>query len=136
MVAAPGLFDKVVDFVVPGMSVPKQRPRVVTVKGRVLTYTPKHSVAWEKTVRLMAMSTFSRERTWRTAGAFGLHVIVQTHRKPPKRGDIDNHAKNCMDALNGVAWDDDALVEEVRASFQACETEDDCCMFVRVWRKE
>lgn len=31
-------------------------------------------------------------------------------------GDLDNHAKAILDALNGIAWDDDAQVVDLRVS--------------------
>ena len=34
---------------------------------------------------------------------------------PAPRGDIDNYVKSVFDAFNGVVWEDDAQVVELRA---------------------
>lgn len=39
-----------------------------------------------------------------------------------KFGDIDNHIKQCCDALNGIAWHDDSQVSEIHATKFFTET--------------
>lgn len=95
-----------VAFVVPGPPVPKARARVVNGHA----FTPKRTADYEKHVQKCAMAALSRV-AWRTdAPAYALRVVVH---RAARRGDLDNFIKACSDALNGVAWVDDARVLEL-----------------------
>lgn len=97
---------------VPGKPLPKARPRTVRKGDRIMTYTPKETVAWEKTVKLVAQATCSRA-SWKptrgrvslTAQFVGLHPLT----------DLDNAVKAIQDALNGVAYVDDRQIDELHA---------------------
>jgi Holliday junction resolvase RusA-like endonuclease len=107
---------------VPGDPVPQPRPRVSTRGGFARAYVPKtHAVhAYRAAIAEAA----------RAAGA-GVHgepvnVVIDFVAQRPKshlrksgvkpdapklpRFDLDNAAKACLDALNGVAWEDDSQV--------------------------
>lgn len=109
-------------FSVPGDPVPQPRPRVSTRGGFARAYVPaKHPVhAYRQAVAVAA----------RAAGC-GVHgdpveVVIDLVFARPKshlrknglakdapatpRCDLDNCAKAVLDALNGVAWDDDSQV--------------------------
>ncbi len=111
-----------ITFSVPGDPVPQPRPRVSTRGGFARAYVPaKHPVhAYRAAIAAAA----------RAAGA-GVHgdpvnVVIDLVAVRPKshlrksgvkpdapklpRFDLDNAAKACLDALNGVAWEDDAQV--------------------------
>jgi Holliday junction resolvase RusA-like endonuclease len=104
-------------FTVPGRPVPKARPRV-TRRG---TYTPKRSAAYEALVaraawcagvsiitapiRLMVLARFKVAKSWPAKIREGR--ICGPHTQRP---DGDNILKAIKDALNGVAYADDALV--------------------------
>lgn len=48
----------------------------------------------------------------------GTAVIVERidlDMKSKLRGDLDNYVKTVLDALNGVAWDDDSQVVKITA---------------------
>jgi Holliday junction resolvase RusA-like endonuclease len=98
---------------------PKERPRVVTTKsGRAVAYTPQKTVAAEKKIK----------EAWdgpKFSGEVCVHIVVDTEgtaviverldldTKSKLRGDLDNYVKTILDALNGVAWDDDSQVVKI-----------------------
>lgn len=111
-----------ITFTVPGEPVPQPRPRVSTRGGFARAYVPaKHPVhAYRAAIANAA----------RAAGA-GVHgepvgVLIDLVWERPKshlrkngvkpdaprfpRCDVDNAAKAVLDALNGVAWEDDSQV--------------------------
>ena len=105
--------------------VAKARPRVTMVGGRARAYTPKKSADYERQIA----------REWaheRQSDAvlldivFGMPIPQSWSKKqqdaaasglifPAKKPDIDNLIKAVMDALNGVAYDDDNQVIELSA---------------------
>ena len=100
-------------FFVPGTPIPKARPRVVRGKGKFpVTYTPKTTVEWEEAIAAEFKNQcrgvfFCRKvplkfyAELRMPGTGSLATV---------RGDIDNHCKALFDALNLVAFHDDAQV--------------------------
>lgn len=138
MVAAPGLFDQEVSFFVSGDPVPKARPRfAVTRNGRHVAYTPKGSAAWEKAITVVATAVRMRgEIPWplKSPGPYGCHIIIRSNKK--RRSDLDNFCKSCLDAMNGIVYDDDSSIDELYARFEPIEDEADCGAWIRVWRKE
>lgn len=48
------------------------------------------------------------------AGSARVSVAIDVYRSTHKRCDVDNLAKTVLDALNGLAWDDDCQVDELR----------------------
>lgn len=115
-------------FTIPGQAQPKGRPRF-TRTG--IAYTPATTRRYEEVVR-----TFFRF----TAGpgfkpmAGPLQIQIDELREPPAgwpksrrsaalagevlpdvRPDTDNAAKAILDALNGIAWGDDAQICDLRA---------------------
>lgn len=112
-------------FSVPGDPVPQPRPRVSTRSGFARAYVPaKHPVhAYRAAIAAAA----------RAAGADvhgdAVEVVIDfVFSRPPShlrknglaknapalpRPDLDNCAKACLDALNGVAWADDSQVRRL-----------------------
>lgn len=107
-------------FTVDGKAVGKARPRV-TIHG---TYTPRATVEYEKRVRLAYLEQAGPE-----FGERALVLSVLVVKEPPKsaskatreamlageilptvKPDFDNYAKVVSDALNGIAWHDDAQI--------------------------
>lgn len=111
-----------VKFTIPGIPVPKARPRVV--KGH--TYTPKKTKDYEALVKDVYSLTvgeylgdsaivatidlyfpipesYSKSKKQRIAAGEIKHT---------KRPDVDNCAKAILDALNEVAYKDDAQIVE------------------------
>jgi Holliday junction resolvase RusA-like endonuclease len=44
-----------------------------------------------------------------------IHVTTSPHSAKTLRGDLDNYVKLTLDALNGIAWDDDNQVVRINA---------------------
>lgn len=103
-----------------GEVVGKQRPRFTTVNGRARSYTPRKTENFESMLRL----------AYEAQGGVLHHgpvmVTIAYRRVLPKsrpkrvewewdvfKPDIDNVSKSVMDALNGVAFEDDKCVVQL-----------------------
>ena len=119
-----------ITFAVPGSPQGKMRPRVVKRGNFVQTYTPDKTVNYENLVKLMYGQeakgrVFDREKSLRVL-IVALYDIPQSTSKkraelmrigeirPTKKTDLDNIAKIICDALNGVAYHDDAQVVDLK----------------------
>ena len=124
-----------------GVPVAKARPRVTMVGGKARAYTPKKSADWERqiarewtherqsaAVRLDIVFGMPIPQSWskkqQDAAASGLLL-------PSKKPDIDNLIKAVMDALNGVAYDDDNQVIELSAK-KVYAPEPSVCIWLRL----
>jgi Holliday junction resolvase RusA-like endonuclease len=120
-------------FVVPGLPVAKGRPRFARVGSFVKAYTPEATVRFEERVRLHAREAGVEIIN---EGAVELRVVAYWPMKgsPLKRGirpaclkttkpDCDNILKTC-DALNGIAWRDDAQVVRATVEKWHCAQDD------------
>ncbi len=93
---------------------PKARARVVRKGGRTWSFTPKKVAAWEGEVRSEAERHFERP----FEGPVALTLVFHLSRPDSRRNerfvsttpDLDNLEKAILDALNGVAYEDDRLV--------------------------
>ncbi len=93
-------------FTVPGPPIPKGRPRVT----RGNTYTPPTSEAYERKVGMCARMAGLRK------GPGEFVVSLSFFMATSRRVDVDNLVKSQLDALNGIAWEDDSQVREIHAS--------------------
>ena len=101
-------------FEVKGDPVPKARARTVRKGGRTWSFTPKKAAAWEKTVKEEAVKHFDQP----LPGPIQVSMIFHMDRPKSRRKDIwvpttpdlDNLEKAILDALNGVAYEDDRYV--------------------------
>jgi Holliday junction resolvase RusA-like endonuclease len=101
-------------FEVLGNPVPKARARTVRKGGRTWSFTPKKVVSWEKLVKTEAEKHFKKPLT----GPIMISMIFYLNRPASRRVDIwvpttpdlDNLEKAVLDALNGVAYEDDRYV--------------------------
>ncbi|MBR6337376.1 MAG: RusA family crossover junction endodeoxyribonuclease [Ruminococcus sp.] len=113
-----------ITFTVPGKPEGKQRPRG-TKSGR--HYTPKKTVEYEKKVK--ACYVIQGGKHFEGAVFVGVtayvaipksttkkqRALIEAGKKlPEKKPDVDNILKIVLDALNGVAYDDD---KQVTSSF-------------------
>ena len=118
-------------FSVPGDPKGKARPKVTRTKaGTSLTYTPDKTVAYEELVRLrfteaaqgrsfpagkplrlcvVAFHSVPKSKPKKTKAAMLLNEI-----RPTKKPDFDNIFKIICDALNGLAYADDAQIVEAQ----------------------
>jgi len=115
-----------IEFIIPGPPQGKARPRVVRTKsGRSMSFTPDKTVAYEELVR--ARYTAACHPAEPLQGPVCVEVaawysIPQSASKkrhaamlngseyPTKKPDCDNVLKIICDALNGIAYHDDAQV--------------------------
>lgn len=119
-------------FTVPGEPRGKARPKVTRMKsGKSLTYTPDKTVAYEELVRLRF--TDSAPEGFHFDAGTPLYMIVSAYMgvpkskpkrqqadmlanilRPTKKPDWDNIGKIVCDALNDIAYADDAQIVEAR----------------------
>lgn len=119
-----------VEFTVDGKPQGKARPRV-TKSGHA--YTPRSTMLYEDHVRAeyarqtnsyrFADDTLLCLQIWAfmpipksTSKAKRKQMLEEWSIRPAKRPDLDNVLKAIADALNGVAYADDAQIVDMRAS--------------------
>ena len=94
-----------VRLIIPGDPRPKGRPRL----GNGWTYTPPETRRAENAVKMHA----------KLGGVHPLHgpvsVELRFYRSNRRRCDLDNLSKLVLDALNGIAYRDDAQIEHLDA---------------------
>ena len=114
-------------FDVEGEPFAKQRPRA-TRKGRFITvYTPRETKLYEQKV-LTQYNRYYRgiklqgDLSVEVEGVFPVPKSISNKKREEilsgnvphiKKPDCDNMAKVCLDALNGVAYDDDAQINRL-----------------------
>ena len=116
----------VTEFVVAGVPIAKSRPRFVKRGNFVQTYTPEKTVNYENLVRL----SYTQYSGIKFIGAIRAEIqayfpipksvskkkrlaMMCNAEKYIKKPDNDNIAKAILDALNGIAYDDDSQVTEL-----------------------
>lgn len=110
---------------VPGRPKGKARPRF----GNGRTYTPKTTIEYEDLIARCYVKqdgrTFDGEVKLKVEAVFKIpeswtkkkkHEAIFEGKRPEVRPDIDNIVKVVMDALSGVAYNDDSQVVIVEAS--------------------
>ena len=124
-----------VKFCVLGEPMVKKRPRASMINGHAVVYTPKDTVNYENLVRY----TYQSEVGKKLSGAIEMTVkayfsipksvskkqraIMATEKYPcTKHKDIDNACKLYMDAILGVAYDDDKQVYKLTGEKWYSET--------------
>lgn len=117
-----------IKFIVPGNPRGKQRPRICRIRGKTITYTPKETTEYEKLVKASytAVSKAKFERNLPLEiSILALYPVPKSVNKklkssmlkggilPTKKPDSDNIIKIILDALNCVAYRDDAQICKV-----------------------
>ena len=121
-----------VSFTVIGEPKGKQRPRVVHTGGRTMTYTPGQTVMYENLVRLeyirccegkrfaddaqLKMNVDAYYSIPKSTSKRRRQMMIDREIRPTKKPDSSNVLKAIEDALNGVAYKDDAQIVETRIS--------------------
>ncbi len=129
---------KGIGFTVYGEPVGKGRPRLSTAGGYARAYTPEKTRNYELAVK--ACYNQSSEGKFFGKTLHGITVYIKAfyglpkslsgtkrrekvlRERPQKKPDCDNVAKVILDALNGVAYKDDAEVTEIRVRKQWTES--------------
>jgi Holliday junction resolvase RusA-like endonuclease len=113
-------------FTIPGEPTGKGRPRVVSRGGFARAYTPEKTAAYENLVKLEYERQCQGQRisapapiTMTVHAFYGISKGDSKRRRaeklrgdllPTKKPDCDNVLKVIADALNGLAYDDDAQI--------------------------
>ncbi len=122
--------DAMISFVVPGEPVGKGRPRAFRMGNGIRMYTPKKTASYESLVKMACSHSYrgaplegpvamriecyfsipkSMKKSWMSS--------AEEERMPvTKKPDGDNIIKAVSDALNGIAFKDDAQVSDVACS--------------------
>ena len=119
--------EKRIIFHIPGEPVGKGRPRFVRATGR--TFTPKKTATYENLVKMEFERQCAGQVFWpaemlrmEIRAYYGLaasdskkkrQLKVRGILRPVKRPDCDNIGKIIADALNGLAYRDDAQIVEM-----------------------
>ena len=135
-----------ITFTIPGPPQGKARPRVVRTKyGRSMSFTPDKTVAYEELVR--ARYAVAPHPEVPLQGPVCVSIVASypipasTSKKrhaemlagmdyPAKKPDWDNIGKIICDALNGIAYRDDAQVIFAQVEKRYAEFP---CVKVRIW---
>lgn len=136
-----------IHFTIPGPPQGKARPRVVRAKSGIsLTYTPDKTVAYEELVRIRYKAA-ARGFRFADDSQVGIQITARYpvpkskskrvkaamrsgEIKPAKKPDCDNIVKIVCDALNGIAYKDDAQIVLAQV---AKEYDDEPRTFIRLW---
>ena len=96
-------------FTVSGAPVGKQRPRTVNKNGKTWTFTPKSTVAYERRIKQAAIDAGVEMMDWCCVD-MTMHVCCNKNNSIPKKyPDPDNVYKSCLDAMQGVAYENDRV---------------------------
>lgn len=103
-------------YEIPGEPVPKARPRVERMRGRIVTTTPARTVAYESAVRMHTTAALARARRagvrWPTDARYAVELAV--HRSTRQACDLDNLAKAYLDGAQSVLYANDAQIDDLR----------------------
>jgi Holliday junction resolvase RusA-like endonuclease len=112
---------------IPIAPVPAPRPRVVRIGGKSVAYNDPKYTAYKYSIGLIAKSKIKKPLPESVCIKIEFfYQIPKSWTKKEKaeakwhtsKPDIDNLIKGCMDALNGIAYEDDSQVVQVSARKQ------------------
>lgn len=118
-----------VGFSVPGQPVAKGRPKFARQGGFVRAYTPEKTVNYETLVKIAAAEAMEGDAPMKGPLtldiSLGVTIPKSTPKKdraristgyflPVKKPDVDNVLKAISDAMNGIVYEDDAQLVDVR----------------------
>ena len=123
-------------FDVEGEPFAKQRPRAHKIGNFVSVYTPNETKKYEEKVRKFYKKIYGDfllegDLTVEVDGYFSIpksatktqkQLMLENKIPHTKKPDCDNMAKVCLDALNGVAYPDDAAITNLNVSKQYSQT--------------
>ena len=119
------------EFVVPGVPVPKGRARITTKNGYALAYTPARTAKYEQDVATLARQAMGVLRPFSGPVelwlAIGVQIPASWSKKkrleassgallPIGRPDASNIVKAIEDGMNGVVYDDDSQIVTIQAT--------------------
>ena len=111
-----------INLIIPGNPVAKGRPRVC----KFGTFTPIKTLNYETLIKELFIISKQEKETGMLEAVIKCYfkipksatkgkLLAMQHNivRPVKRPDTDNLAKICLDALNGLAYDDDSQVVDL-----------------------
>jgi Holliday junction resolvase RusA-like endonuclease len=115
-----------IHFAIPGEPMGKQRPKF----GKGFTYTPQKTVNYETLVKEMylqkhfgkklngalSMTIWATFSIPKSASKAKCQQMIDHKIRPTKKPDCDNITKIICDALNKIAYDDDAQIVTVECN--------------------
>lgn len=121
-----------IKFTIDGVPVPKGRPRFARRGKHVMAYTPDKTLQAERQVALIASQHVAKPLSGAISVSLDFYMPIpkataksrlpQIENSPHiKRPDADNLAKLVMDALNGLAWNDDSQIANLFITKQYSE---------------
>lgn len=119
------------NFEIPGEPTGKGRPRYANIRGVVRTYTPKKTKDYERHIQQCFRKVYPNYIP--SDGPVSVYIYAvfsvpeslskakkqrcySSELLPTKKPDLDNLAKSILDALNGLAYRDDARVTTLTAN--------------------
>lgn len=120
---------------IPGKPIGKARPKFSRQGNFVKTYTPEKTVNYENWVKMCWMNSGQEKMRGNIIAVIVARFMIpqsfskkkrnELNEKPcPKKPDCDNIAKSILDALNGIAYDDDAQIVDLSVSKVYSATEE------------
>lgn len=118
---------KSINFSVPGEPFAKQRPRAARKGSFITIYTPRETKNYEKKVEIEYNKIYRGQQlpgplTVKVEGIFSVPSSASKKKQLEmlegniphiKKPDCDNMAKVCLDALNGIAYSDDSIIDNL-----------------------
>lgn len=98
-----------ITFTVPGRPVAKGRPRLGVRGRKAYVYTPEHTREYEDAVGLCARVAMVGDVL-----ACPVAVAIDLFLYGNRRIDVDNCAKSILDGMNGIVYEDDNQVVDLR----------------------
>lgn len=117
-----------IEFEVPGAPIPKGRPRASFKTG--IIYTPRKTADYESSVKCQAMKAMWGRSVLRKSEPLRVEIIfnIQAPKRylnktglkcniyPVVKPDLDNFIKSVLDGMNGIVFEDDSQIVEIKAS--------------------
>jgi Holliday junction resolvase RusA-like endonuclease len=142
---------EMISFTVPGIPIAQPRPRACAfvrggkVRTRIYRDDDSPIHAWRQAVTLAARMKYQGPPL---EGPVGVKMdfflarpkSMQWKKRPmlrcwhDSRPDLDNFVKGVLDALNGILWEDDGQVVQMKAQKQIAAGGEQPCVEVMVWR--
>ena len=121
---------KSISFNIPGEPQGKGRPRFSTRGGFVKTYTPENTASYENFAKVCYLNEFHdfKIKVEIEAEIYAYFSIPKNFSKkkrqlasygeirPAKKPDCDNIAKIILDSLNGIAYEDDKQIIDLKVA--------------------
>lgn len=117
------------EFIVPGRCIPAPRmTRYSRSSPRTIRY-----MEYREAVAFMALLA----KVKRIPKGVPVGILMEIHLcRKGRTGDLDNYQKTILDALNGVAWDDDRQVEAIQARKVWVADQKEEKVLIKIWELE